>query len=239
MKFIKKFREIYENENEDNEIIPFFIYSTCDSSYGYLVWEITEDVDDVLPDDEPCRSSTDGFIISEDDENREKEKEILAKQTGGEYDEDYDYDYDDEEYGEWSEGVIWDQIQKTSGTDLWGKVYVCFGKRGTRLDELYPEQQPDGSYRMKSQEEFEKKVLSADPEILGWMEIEDYGEREDVTDLMTPAFVKVYEENPTKAGEIYLRLKNNNKEIIKDHFEEIGEIEFLETLSTSKFFGLF
>jgi hypothetical protein len=237
MKFIKKFREIYENE--DNEIIPFFIYSTCDSGYGYLVWEITEDADDVFPDDGPCRYSTDGFIISEDDENREKEKEILAKQTGGEYDEDYDYDYDEEEYVEWSEELIWDEIYKYHGTDLWGKVYVCFGKKGTQLDDLSAERQPDGSYKMKSQEEFEKKVLSNDPEILGWMEVEDYEEREYITDLMVPAFVKAYEEDPTKAGEIYLGLKNRNKEIIKDHFEEIGEIEFLETLSSSKFFGLF
>ncbi len=169
MKFLKRFKELNESKEGQKELI--FIYTTCDETYGSVYWNVSNDFpEEHLIDDGPCGFSTDRYIISEDDVNREKEKEILAKQTGGVWDEDYDYDYDEDEVVAWREKTINAWIDQYMGSNLWGSVYLLFG------DDLrfkWEESSTDiGTYgRMPTKEEFETDELTHANGVEAWVDV--------------------------------------------------------------------
>jgi len=239
MKFLKRFKELNESKDKGGIKIRYY-YTQCDEAYGYMEFSHTGDRSDAIPDLEPCRYSTEDFIISEDDENNKQSKEILAKQTGGEWDDDYDYDYYEEEYVDWCDAKIDEWINKYLGSDLWGSVYLTLVKDdGFNGHYESVEGRKDGIERTRTKEEFENEILNTHESILAWVDVTDGYEDEDSDDALIALFDKVYEEDSSKAGEIFLGLSGRHQRIVKNHFEEKGELEFLNTLVAGSEFGLF
>lgn len=239
MKFLKRFKELNESKDKGTIKVRYY-YTECDKTYGYLNFIKVEDRSEAIPDTEPCRYHTEDFIISEDDENHDQSQEILAKQTGGEWDENYDYDEEEEEYVAWREAKINEFINKYSSTDLWGSVYLMIVKdNGFDDHNESNDRRKDGEDRMRTKEEFENEILNTHESILAWVDVTDGYENEDSDDALIDLFDKVYDEDPTKVGEIFLGLSGRQQRMIKGHFEEKGEWEFLNTLVASSEFGLF
>ena len=239
MKFLKRFKELNESKEKGTIKVRYY-YTECDETYGYINFVKTKDRSDAIPDTEPCRYHTDNYIISEDDENSERSREILAKQTGGEWDENYDYDEEEEEYVAWCDARIDEFIEKYSSTDLWGSVYLMIVK-DNGFDDHYEtnDRRKDGEDRMITKKEFENEILNTHKSILAWADVTDGYENEDSDDSLIALFDRVYDEDPTKAGEIFLGLSGRQQRTIKNHFEEKEEWEFLNTLVASSEFGLF
>ena len=127
MKFLKRFKELNESEKLGKDLL--FVYTTCDETYGAITWMVSKEFPTPeLLDYDPCNFSTEDYIISEDDDNREKEAEILAKQTGGVWDDNYDYDEYEDEVVAWKEQTIGEWIEKYMGSDLWGSIYLLVGE---------------------------------------------------------------------------------------------------------------
>lgn len=169
MKFLKRFKELNESKEGQKELI--FIYTTCDETYGSVYWNVSNEFpEEYVIDDSPCRFSTEDYIVSEDDENREKEEEILAKQTGGVWDPKYDYDYDEEEISAWRENTINAWIDQYMGSDLWGSVYLLFGEN---LTNTWDQAATDiGRYgRMPTKEEFETDELTHANGVEAWVDV--------------------------------------------------------------------
>ena len=230
MKFLKRFKELNES-NDRQGVNVYYYYTQQDETYGYINFTKTDDHQDIFPDDSPGRYGT--------DENREESEKILAKQTDGEWDEDYDYDYEEEEYVAWCDAKIEESIEKYLQTDLWGSVYLVVVKDDGFDDHYESTEVRDGEERMKTKEEFEKEILNTHESILAWADVTDVYENEDSDEGLISLFNQVYEKEPTKAGKIFLGLSGRQQRMIKGHFEERGELEFLDTLIAGSEFGLF
>jgi hypothetical protein len=227
MKFLKTFKQINENEREKK---IFFLYTVCDETYGYININLTTNYGEVNPDEEPCRYSTEDYIISEDDENSKEGREILAKQSGGVYDNDFNYDYEEEEYADWREETIENTINEYHSTDLWGQVYICSGyadlESDLYSDDLY-DLDKDGYF--PSKKKFEEERLEKDGNIIKWASIKSDGDSKSFTDI----FFELYDIDPVGAAELYNQIPSHHKSEVWEEAQRRGKKGSLRSIATA------
>lgn len=238
MKFLKRFKELNESVKLGKDLL--FVYTTCDETYGAITWMVSKEFPHPgLLDYDPCNYSTEDYIISEDEENSEKEKEILAKQTGGVWDKNYDYDYDEEEYVNWKEQTIGEWIEKYMGSDLWGSIYLLVGEN---LKDNWEEKTTDmGKYdRMPTKKEFENDELTPEEGVEAWIDltgVDESNSAEQIASVLAPRFA----ESPVEISKILSSMKKSTMEKIMRELEKNPEVDMrtIRSIMKASEIGLF
>jgi len=240
--------------NEELGKYQYILYTLCDETYGFLNI-VAADLSDYVPgmgDQGPCSYSTDGFIISEDDENMEKreefieslieedgrtEEEIAKAQNPSVDTEDEDdinwevREYFSQEIDAWEEEVKSEWIDQNMSSDLWGSVYYVETSEILDTDTENPVFNfPDGGGPSLdlSKEEFEKKYLIQDKGIIEFADLTSAESYEKTAQL----FLELLSKKPTVVARIFSSLPNEVKEIlIKTAKEKDIDIKGLGGLS--------
>lgn len=242
MRHLKSFFQITEAKKVTKGDQVFWLVSSSNETYGHPTFEYVllsdcPNPSDLDPQTEPDPYyGTSDYIISEDDDNSKKADEILAKQTGGVYDENYDYDTDDEEYQNWVDETKTEFAESYFATDLWGEIYLCVGKFDDtwELDDTISDPEREFGERPPNREEFEEMLNDSD-EIKVWVRIDSgniTGSLKDFFDKNPKQFSKIFD-NPSLlvklpknvAYEIYKIMGKPTSDI--DGFEDAEEFGFL------------
>ncbi len=238
MKFLKRFKELNESEKLGKDLL--FVYTTCDETYGAITWMVSKEFPTPeLLDYDPCNFSTEDYIISEDDDNREKEAEILAKQTGGVWDDNYDYDEYEDEVVAWKEQTIGEWIEKYMGSDLWGSIYLLVGEN---LKDNWEEKTTDmGKYdRMPTKKELENDELTLQEGVEAWIDLSGVNELDNAEQIAS-AFATRFAESPIEISKILSAMKKSKREKVMDELEKNPEVDtqVIRSIMKAEGIGLF
>ena len=231
MKFIKRFNQLFESSTSGGNLV--FVYPTCDETYGYIEWNETTDLEEAFDSrsTEPCPFDMEENYLTEDPDVEEEGNAILAKQTGGVYDEDYDYDYYEEEYQNWKDAKIDELREKYNSTDLWGTVWAMVVKQPVNsfLDNL------GSGGSMPSKQEWLTNEIMGNENIVYAVEVTG----EPTTTGLIGFIEDLCQKDPYSAAVIYNSLESGSqKDSIKKRLQEIGEWENLKSVSRSQDFGV-
>ena len=237
MRFIQPYQK-FTQINENSARYEYILYTACDENYGYLNM-IAADLSDYEPDmgdSGPCSYSMDDFIISEDDENRQKRLEFiegLVEEDGRDAEEialaqnpevnvedEDDIDWEVEQYfsyeiGEWEEEVKREWIDNNLDSDLWGSIYYIQTRKELRMsEEVFSISQggEEGGLIM-SKKEFEEKILSSDGRIIEFIDISEGSQSPEEA---ASFFLKIFQEKPAFVAKIFSNLSDSvKKELVK------------------------
>jgi hypothetical protein len=253
MKFIKPYQK-FTQISESSGRYEYILYTACDENYGYLNM-IAADLSDYEPgmgDSGPCNYSMDDFIISEDDENRQKRLEFieslveedgrtaeeiaLAQNPEVNVEDEDDVDWEVEQYfsyeiEEWEEEVKREWIDNTLDSDLWGSIYYIQTRKELRMGEevfSISEGEEEGRGTM-SKKEFEEKILSSDERIIEFTDISRGSQSpKEAADF----FLEIFHKKPDVVAKIFRSLPNDIKEeLIKIASQEGIDIKPLSDIA--------
>jgi hypothetical protein len=227
--------------NEGLGKYQYILYTLCDETYGFLNI-VAADLSDYVPgmgDQGPCSYGTDGFIISEDDENMEKRAEFIeslieedgrteeeiakAQNPSVDIEDEGDIDWEvrnffSQEIDAWEEEVKSEWLDQNMSSDLWGSVYYVETSKILDTDPENPVfSLPDGGGSLNlSKEEFEKKYLIEDREVIEFTDLSSNGSYEKTAQV----FFELLLIKPTVVAKIFSSLPNEVKEILVRTAEE-------------------
>jgi hypothetical protein len=236
MRFIQPFQK-FTQINEDSARYGYILYTVCDENYGYLNM-IAADLFDYEPDmgdSEPCSYSMDDFIISEDDENRQKRLEFiegLVEEDGRDAEEialaqnpevnvedEDDIDWEVEQYfsyeiGEWEEEVKREWIDNNLDSDLWGSIYyIQTNHELVNGEEIFSISGGEDGRGTMSKKEFEEKILPGDKRIIEFIDISEGSQSPEEA---ASFFLKIFQEKPAFVAKIFSNLSDSvKKELVK------------------------
>jgi hypothetical protein len=231
MKFIKRFYQLFESSSLGGNLV--FVYPTCNSTYGYIEWNETTDLEGAFDSrsTEPCPFDMEENYLAEDPELEEEGNTILAKQTGGVYDEEHDYDHSDEEYQNWKDEKTSELREKYNSTDLWGTVWAMVVKQP--VNSFLGNPGSDGS--MPSKKEWLSNEIMGNENIVYAVEVTG----EPSTTGLIGFIEDLCQKDLYSAAVIYNSLESGSqKDSIKKRLQEIGEWENLKSVSRSQDFGV-
>ena len=237
MEFIKTYQK-FRKLSEGRKKYEYILYTHCDEDYGYL-YMVAADISDYHPDmadTGPCSYSTDDFIISEDDDMREKKQEFIDKlvedsgmteieiatkqnpkvNTKDEDDIEWEVEkYFQYEVNDWEEETKSNWIEENLGTDLWGSIYYIETKGPLETDPeepifTFPDSDQSDTAFNPTKSFFEKKHLTENPQIIQFVEIKSGKNPEETAQV----FLELFKTKPDVVGKIFNSLPNDTKEAL-------------------------
>lgn len=246
MKFLKTFYQLHENE--DASLYLFYLYPKYDEWYGSALVKGADELDLSDVDLEPgyfMGNSSEGDVKDLPGYNEEEEKEVLASQTGGVYDENYEYDFEDDEYLDWRQEIVDNYLEESSQSDLWGQVWICLGD--ARQRNYFLKAVGKIQYRkerMPTLEEAEKDFFGPQGDgegIKAWMRVcnaNDANASELAQEGLDEIVVREIERDPVNALAFIPHLSPDQRQRAERELDKIAP-GYLKTLMISHNIGLF